>query len=76
MQTARGTVVLASDNTYLYENLESRTPIAQTLDRVSNLAAERRMVELAGTTGVVVPGHDPAVFTRFPSAGPGAVRIR
>ncbi len=74
--TARGTVVLASDNAYLYENLETRTPIAQTLDRTANLAAQQRMLELAGTTGVVVPGHDPAVFTRFPSAGKGAVRIR
>lgn len=74
--TTRGTVVLASDNAYLYENLDSRTPIAQTLDRVSNLAAQQRMLELAGTTGLVVPGHDPAVFTRFPAAGKGAVRIR
>jgi glyoxylase-like metal-dependent hydrolase (beta-lactamase superfamily II) len=76
VHSARGTVVLASDNAYLYENLESRTPIAQTLDRASNLAAQQRMLELAGTAGVVVPGHDPAVFTRFPSAGKGAVRIR
>ena len=76
VQTARGTVVLASDNAYLYENLDSRTPIAQTLDRASNLAAQQRMLELAGVTGVVVPGHDPAVFTRFPAAGKGAVRIR
>lgn len=74
--TTKGTVVLASDNAYLYENLDSRAPIAQTLDRASNLAAQQRMLELAGTTGVVVPGHDPAVFTRFPSVGKGAVRIR
>ncbi|WP_411279649.1 N-acyl homoserine lactonase family protein [Gemmatimonas sp.] len=76
VQTARGTVVLASDNAYLYENLDTRTPIAQTLDRAANLAAQQRMLELAGTTGVVVPGHDPAVFTRFPVVGKGAVRIR
>ncbi len=76
VETARGTVVLASDNAYLYENLDTRTPIAQTLDRASNLAAQQRMRELAGTTGVVVPGHDPAVFMRFPVAGKGAVRIR
>ena len=74
--SARGTIVIASDNAYLYENLDSRTPIAQTLDPASNLAAQRRMLKLAGTTGVVVPGHDPAVFTRFPLVGTGAVRIR
>ncbi len=76
VQTARGTVVLASDNAYLYENLETRTPIAQTLDPAANLAAQQRMRELAGTSGVVVPGHDPAVFTRFPLVGKGVVRIR
>ena len=76
VETARGTVVLASDNAYLYENLDTHTAIAQTLDRASNLAAQRRMLELAGSTGVVVPGHDPTVFTRFPFAGKGAVRIR
>ena len=34
-------VVLASDNMYLYENLDTHTAIAQTLDAVSNL--ERRI---------------------------------
>src|SRR5262245_53006410 len=37
--TDAGTVVLTSDNVYLYENLEKRAPIAQTLDAASNLTA-------------------------------------
>ena len=72
--TRRGTVVLASDNAYLYENLDRRLAIAQTLDATSNLEAQARMLRLAAP-GVVVPGHDETVFTRFPAAGPGAVRI-
>ena len=69
-----GTIVLASDNAYLYENLERGLAIAQTLDPASNLTAQARMLRLAGA-GRVVPGHDPAVFERFPASGAGSVRI-
>jgi hypothetical protein len=37
--TKAGTVVIASDNVYTYENLEKHVPIAVTLDAKSNLAA-------------------------------------
>ena len=65
VHTPAGTVVLASDNAYLYENFDKHVPIAQTVDAVSNLAAQDRMKTLA-TSGLIVPGHDPAVFDRFP----------
>ena len=76
VSTTSGPVVLASDNAYLYENFEQRRPIAQTLDSLSNLAAQARMLRLAGDTRRVVPGHDPTVFTRFPEPGAGVARIR
>ncbi len=76
VRTAQGVVVLASDNMYLYENLEKHLPIAQTLDAASNLAAQSRMVSLAASPRLIVPGHDPAVFERFESVAPGVVRIR
>jgi len=75
VHTAKGTVVVASDNLYLYENLEQHAAIAQTLDAKSNLAAQDRMKKLASARRLIVPGHDPAVFDRFKSAGPGAVKI-
>ena len=75
VETSRGTVVLASDNAYLYENLERRRPIAQTLDSLSNLAAQDRMHVLAADPRLIVPGHDPLVFTRFPRPGAGVARI-
>jgi glyoxylase-like metal-dependent hydrolase (beta-lactamase superfamily II) len=75
VRTRAGTVVVASDNLYLYENLERHRPIAQTLDSVSNLAAQARMVSLAGSPRLIVPGHDPAVFDRFPTPGHGVARI-
>ncbi|HUQ83294.1 MAG TPA: N-acyl homoserine lactonase family protein [Gemmatimonadaceae bacterium] len=70
------TAVIASDNAYLYENLEKHRPIAQTLDSLSNLAAQQRMMRLASSPRLVVPGHDPAVFVRFPSPGNGVARIQ
>jgi glyoxylase-like metal-dependent hydrolase (beta-lactamase superfamily II) len=75
VRTAKGTVVVASDNLYLYENLERRLPIAQTLDAASNLRAQERMARIAAEPRLIVPGHDPAVFTRFPRPGKGVARI-
>jgi glyoxylase-like metal-dependent hydrolase (beta-lactamase superfamily II) len=76
VNTASGTVVIASDNAYLYENLAKKAAIAQTLDAASNLRAQARMVTLAADPRLIVPGHDPEVFTRFPSPGNGVARIR
>jgi glyoxylase-like metal-dependent hydrolase (beta-lactamase superfamily II) len=73
---AGATAVFASDNVYLYENLDKHVPIAQTLDAVSNLKAQDRIRSLASSPRLIVPGHDPAVFTRFPSTGDGQVAIR
>jgi glyoxylase-like metal-dependent hydrolase (beta-lactamase superfamily II) len=76
VKTTAGTVVIASDNVYLYENLERRVPIAQTLDTASNLSAQTRMLGMASDPRLIVPGHDPAVFVRFPRPGNGIARIR
>ena len=70
-----GTIVLASDNAYLYENLERHRPIAQSLDTLSNLRAQDRMARLASEPRLIVPGHDVDVFVRFPSPGNGIARI-
>lgn len=75
VQTARGTVVLASDNMYLYENLDTHKPISQTLDPVSNLRTQDRMRSLASDPRLLIPGHDPAVFDRFPKVIDRIVRI-
>jgi len=76
VNTAAGTVVLASDNLYLYENLEKHVPIAATLDAGSNLRAQDRMKQLASDLKLIVPGHDPAVMTRFQEVHPRVVRIQ
>ena len=70
-----GTAVLASDNAYLYENLEGHRPITQSLDTLSNLRAQDRMSRLASEPRLIVPGHDVAVFVRFAKPGNGIARI-
>jgi glyoxylase-like metal-dependent hydrolase (beta-lactamase superfamily II) len=76
VNTKNGTAVIASDNLYLYENLDTHRPIAQTLDSLSNLAAQERMMRLASVPRLIVPGHDPAVFVRFATPGNGIARIQ
>jgi glyoxylase-like metal-dependent hydrolase (beta-lactamase superfamily II) len=75
VNTKAGIAIIASDNCYLYENLDKHAPIAQTLDAASNLKAQDRMKQLASNPRLIVPGHDPAVFTRFPSPGNGVAKI-
>ena len=76
VNTASGTVVIASDNMYLYENMARHVPIAQTLDRESNLRTQDRMKTLASNERLIIPGHDPDVFIRFPEPGNGIAHIR
>lgn len=75
VQTRKGTVIVASDNVYLYENLEKNLPIAQTFDAAANLRAQHRMEKLASSPKLIIPGHDPKVFVNFPKPGHGVARI-
>jgi glyoxylase-like metal-dependent hydrolase (beta-lactamase superfamily II) len=75
VNTKAGRMVIASDNLYLYENLDKHVPIAQTFDAKSNLAAQDRMKQLAASPRLIIPGHDPEVFVRFPKPGNGVARL-
>lgn len=63
--------VLASDNVYLYRNLSEHKPSATftEADYPANLAAQQRMIELAGSPDRIVPGHDALQFQRFATEG-------
>jgi len=63
--------VLASDNCYLYRNLSSHMASAtfSDADHPANIAAQSRMIELAGSADRVVPGHDALQFQKFPTNG-------
>jgi len=75
VETKNGPVVLASDNVYLYENLDKHLPIAQTWDEKSNLAAQDKMKTLVKDQRFIIPGHDPQVMTRFPKVADNVVKI-
>ncbi len=69
ISTSRGPVVLASDAAHFYANFEQGRPFP-ILDSVSDyLEAHRKIRGLAGSDAHVIPGHDPAVLTRYPRAG-------
>jgi len=74
--TPVGTVVLASDNVYLYENIDRHAPITGALDAASNLRAQDRMKQMVPDVKFIIPGHDARVMTRFPRAAPGVVKIQ
>jgi hypothetical protein len=75
VNTKAGRVVIAWDNVYLYENLDKRVPIAQAFDAAANPAAHDRMRKLAASPRLIIPGHDPDVFVRFPKPGNGVARL-
>jgi glyoxylase-like metal-dependent hydrolase (beta-lactamase superfamily II) len=63
--------VLASDNCYFYVNLSSHLASAtfSEADHAANIAAQSRMIGLAGSVDRVVPGHDALQFQKFPTEG-------
>ncbi len=67
--------VLASDNCYFYLNLSSHLPSAtfSEADHPANVAAQSRMIELAGSVDRVVPGHDALQFQKFPTSTDGRI---
>jgi len=65
--TRSGVVVLASDASHYYANLDQDRPYSA-VDSVSGAhSAFDRLRELAGPEGRIVPGHDPAVLDRYPA---------
>jgi glyoxylase-like metal-dependent hydrolase (beta-lactamase superfamily II) len=63
--------VLASDNVYLYYNLEHHlaSMTFSDADHAGNIAQQARMVSLAGSADRIVPGHDILQFQKFPTEG-------
>jgi glyoxylase-like metal-dependent hydrolase (beta-lactamase superfamily II) len=79
VSTSAGWLVLASDASHYYENMEARRPFPIVFDVPAMVAGYDRLRSLAGPGGAIVPGHDPMVFERYPAADPSlsgiAVRL-
>jgi glyoxylase-like metal-dependent hydrolase (beta-lactamase superfamily II) len=75
--TARGAVVLASDAAHYWANIRTRNPFPLVVDVARMAEGWRICEELADGPDHIIPGHDPAVLTRFPSLPgcPDAVRL-
>ncbi|HEV8028725.1 MAG TPA: N-acyl homoserine lactonase family protein, partial [Stellaceae bacterium] len=64
--TRRGFVVLASDASHLYANMEEGRPFPIVYNVADMLEGHRRLQRLAASPRHVVPGHDPLVMRRYP----------
>ena len=66
--TRQGWLVLASDATHYYRNLEERKIFPIVHDIGEMLDGYDRLRALADRPDLIIPGHDPAVMERFPPA--------
>ncbi|MDP9046916.1 MAG: N-acyl homoserine lactonase family protein [Bacteroidota bacterium] len=78
VQTGTNRVVLASDNIWIYYNLERLRPASTggTLDPNGYVKAMQRMKTMVSDVKYIIPGHDARVFSRFPAVADGVVEIR
>lgn len=67
-ETARGTVILASDAAHLYANITRALPFPIFIDKADYSRAQAKVMHLAGgSLDHIIPGHDPLVLSCFPS---------
>ncbi|WPB55508.1 N-acyl homoserine lactonase family protein [Xylophilus sp. GOD-11R] len=76
VHTARGWVVLASDVSHFYENVNTDRPFTLAFHVGEMLEGFNTLRRLADSADHIVPGHDPQVFVRYPSAGVDGVAVR
>jgi len=79
VQTGSDKVVIASDNIWVYYNLDhliSSPYMAGTFDTVAYVRSMQRMKTLASDVKYIIPGHDSDIFKRFPLIKPDVVQIR
>ena len=75
VETARGTVVLTSDASHFYRNVETGQPVQIITSLPEMLQAFETIRALAGAERLIVAGHDPAVADRFTVVEPGIIKI-
>jgi glyoxylase-like metal-dependent hydrolase (beta-lactamase superfamily II) len=68
VRTRRGWVVLASDASHFYANMEQERPFPIVWSIADMVAGYRRLTALADSPAHIIPGHDPLVMERYPAA--------
>ena len=75
VETRRGPVVLTSDASHFYRNVETGQPVQIITSLPEMLAAFETIHTLAGSQRLIVAGHDPQVADRFKPVEPGIIQI-
>src|SRR5262249_17546497 len=65
--TRRGNVVLASDASHFYANMEQVRPFPIVFSVADMVQGYDRLRQLADSPGHIIPGHDPLVLERYPA---------
>jgi glyoxylase-like metal-dependent hydrolase (beta-lactamase superfamily II) len=76
VNTKYGTVVIAGDLVYRFDNIEKMTGIGTGLDMYECYKALVAITEMASSTRLIVPGHDPATYERWTTPGNGVAEIK
>lgn len=72
VNTRRGLVVLASDASHYYANMDDANPFPIVDNVTDMLEGHQRLHRLADSADHIVPGHDPEVMRRYPAASAAA----
>jgi glyoxylase-like metal-dependent hydrolase (beta-lactamase superfamily II) len=75
VETRRGPVVLTSDASHFYRNVETGQPVQIITSLPEMLAAFETIQTLAGSQRLIVAGHDPLVAERFKPVERGIIQI-
>lgn len=67
VETRRGALVLASDASHFYANMEQERPFPIVWSVADMVDGYRRLRALAESPAHVIPGHDPLVLQRYPA---------
>jgi len=70
VNTRRGQVVLASDASHLYANMEQVNPYPIIFREDQMLEGYDTLKRLADSDEHIIPGHDPLVMDRYPAPSP------
>ena len=78
VSTRRGWVVLASDASHFYANMEETRPFPIVYSVADMVEGYRKLRSLADSPAHLIPGHDPLVLERYPapSAALGGIVAR
>lgn len=68
VQTDRGAVVLASDACHLFANMERQNPFPLLTSLPDMMQSWKKLGTLADSHEHIIPGHDPEILRRYPSA--------